>query len=270
MFYKGYREFMNDYGTKKYQDILFILTEKDPYKILGISDDVDFETINRAYREYAKKYHPDLFINENDRQGLKELEFIFAKITAAFNKLKDPESRKRFDYEKNLRQTKTEAENNPETGINIKTTTPGTYNFSDIDDSKKNINLDISISGTDRNLNKKNSLDIKKRKSEEADLLFRQGFAYFNHNNLEEAISRIQAAIKINPKVAHYHSYLALAMKRKGWDGYAQAEFKVALHYDPSDKIALENYNNLVNPEKNHENQSEKKPGFFKKLFKKK
>ena len=31
-------------------------------------------------------------------------------------------------------------------------------------------------------------------------------------------------------------------MKKKSWNGYAQAEFKVALNYDPKDKIALKNY----------------------------
>ncbi len=35
----------------------------DPYKILGVSEDADEETIKRAYKELVKKYHPDKYIN---------------------------------------------------------------------------------------------------------------------------------------------------------------------------------------------------------------
>ena len=31
----------------------------DPYKVLGISRDVTDEQVKEAYREMAKKYHPD-------------------------------------------------------------------------------------------------------------------------------------------------------------------------------------------------------------------
>ena len=32
---------------------------KDPYSILGVSKDADEATIKNAYRELARKYHPD-------------------------------------------------------------------------------------------------------------------------------------------------------------------------------------------------------------------
>lgn len=242
---------MSENGIKSYQEILFISNEKDPYKILGITDDSDIETINRVYRDLAKKYHPDRFAHLSNKDEIKEIAYLFTKITGAFNKLKDPEARKRYDFEKQFRLSKIEAETKPDSAINI--------------NSQNSININISP------MNKNINADFKQRKSDEAEALFNSGLSSYNQNKFEEAINNFQSAIKIEAKVAKYHSYLALAMKKKGWDGYAQAEFKVALHYDPSDKIALENYvpSDSVKP-KAEINPVEKKPGFFDKFFKKK
>lgn len=63
----------------------------DPYKVLGVSRDAGDDDIRKAYRELAKKNHPDL--NPGDRAA----EDRFKAITAANDILGDPEKRKRFD-----------------------------------------------------------------------------------------------------------------------------------------------------------------------------
>jgi curved DNA-binding protein CbpA len=60
----------------------------DPYRVLGVSRDADSVTIKRAYREQAKRKHPD------QKGGSKE---EFETLTKAYNLLRDPKSRREFD-----------------------------------------------------------------------------------------------------------------------------------------------------------------------------
>jgi molecular chaperone DnaJ len=66
---------------------------KDYYKILGVQKNADNATIKKAYRELAKKYHPDTNVdNPNVDEKFKE-------ITEAYNVLGDVEKRKKYDNE---------------------------------------------------------------------------------------------------------------------------------------------------------------------------
>lgn len=63
---------------------------KDPYAVLGVSRDADQDTIKKAYKKLAKRYHPDVSKEpEADRK--------FKEVNEAWDILKDPEKRRRFD-----------------------------------------------------------------------------------------------------------------------------------------------------------------------------
>lgn len=64
---------------------------KDYYKILGVSKDADAKTIKDAFRNLARKYHPD--VNKDP-----EAEEKFKEINDAYSILSNPEKRKAFDY----------------------------------------------------------------------------------------------------------------------------------------------------------------------------
>ena len=66
-------------------------TERDYYEILNVDRNADGETIKRAYRKLAMKYHPDR--NPDD----KEAEQRFKEASEAYEVLADPEKRKRYD-----------------------------------------------------------------------------------------------------------------------------------------------------------------------------
>lgn len=61
------------------------------YERLGLSRDASPEEIKKAYRQVALKYHPD----RND--GSKEAEARFKEVTEAYEVLRDPNKRERYD-----------------------------------------------------------------------------------------------------------------------------------------------------------------------------
>ncbi|NLZ28951.1 MAG: J domain-containing protein [Firmicutes bacterium] len=67
---------------------------QDYYEILGIDRDASDKEIKSAYRQLARKWHPDMH-----PQGDKEkVEKKFKRINEAYEVLKDPEKRSRYDH----------------------------------------------------------------------------------------------------------------------------------------------------------------------------
>jgi len=64
---------------------------KDPYKILGVGRDASAADIKRAYRQLAKKLHPDL------NPGNAKIEQQFKEVSQAHSILGDAKKRKQFD-----------------------------------------------------------------------------------------------------------------------------------------------------------------------------
>jgi len=64
---------------------------EDYYSILGVPRNASQAEIQKAYRELARKYHPDM--NPNDKTAKQK----FQKVQAAFEVLNDPEKREMYD-----------------------------------------------------------------------------------------------------------------------------------------------------------------------------
>lgn len=66
-------------------------TKRDYYEVLGVSKDADENTIKKAYRQLAKKYHPDM------NPGDKDAEAKFKEVNEAYDVLSDPDKRAKYD-----------------------------------------------------------------------------------------------------------------------------------------------------------------------------
>ena len=191
-------------------ELTTLLHERNLFHVLGLEASAPPEEIHVAYKKLAKQAHPDLFSSGE----LKELaEQTFVHINNAYNVLRDPF--KRQEYERTLQRTEptpvTEAPARASTPEQPKTAAPA-------EDKARTARRQLAESH------------------------FNIGREHERKNLIDDAIREYQEAIRLANDVAKYHSQLGVALQKKDWKGYAQAEFKVALHFDPTDKIALKHY----------------------------
>ena len=66
-------------------------TKRDYYEVLGLQKGAGEDEIKKAYRQLAKKYHPDM------NPGDKDAEMKFKEINEAYAILSDPEKKARYD-----------------------------------------------------------------------------------------------------------------------------------------------------------------------------
>lgn len=66
-------------------------SKRDYYEVLGISKGASDEDIKKAYRQMAKKYHPDL------NPGDKDAEAHFKEVNEAYEVLSDAQKKARYD-----------------------------------------------------------------------------------------------------------------------------------------------------------------------------
>ncbi len=190
---------------------------KNYYKILNISPDADLKEITAAYNKIFEKLNLDSAILGGFTGHLKYQKDLYNR---AFSTLKSPEARKEFDQR--LKEHEDESAN---------------------DFSKKLLNYLEEEKARDR--------EVMKNK---AKTLFITAKNLLNQKKNDEAIKAFKELINLDQKNAIYHSYLGMALKNKGWDNYAQAEFKIALNYDKNEPLALKYINNQAKrnvPEKN-------------------
>lgn len=68
------------------------MSKRDYYEVLGISRNATQDEIKKAYRQMARKYHPD--VNREDKNAAEK----FKEINDAYEVLSDPQKREIYDH----------------------------------------------------------------------------------------------------------------------------------------------------------------------------
>jgi DnaJ-class molecular chaperone len=64
------------------------------YDILGVSTNATAKEIKNVYLKLAQQYHPDRFMNEEEKKKANE---VFSRVTAAYRTLSDEKLKRKYD-----------------------------------------------------------------------------------------------------------------------------------------------------------------------------
>ncbi len=112
----------------------------------------------------------------------------------------------------------------------------------------------------DKTAPKAPDISADKLREEQARSLYELGLSEIKKKKIDKAVEYFQQAIAVKNDIAEFHSQLGLAYKSKNCESMAQAEFKLAVKFNPRDKIASTN----AIPDKP---KKEEKKGLFGGLF---
>lgn len=200
----------------------------DLFEILGITQETEKDDVRNAYKNLAKKFHPDRYpANSTEQEEAKER---FSMINRAYEVLSNEMKRAQYlDTRRLLAEHLVTAQKAAEATAAQATATAAA--------------AAAAAPKAESNVAKTSAEEYKKKQSEDQ---YKEGQRLFARNQLDEAITAYQQAIAASPNVAKYHSALGQAYMSKGWKGMAQSALKQALVLDPKDHTAKR----LFEPEK--------------------
>ena len=100
----------------------------DPYAVLGVPREASGQEIRRAYRRFAKRYHPDMHADSKSGEQMR-------RVNQAWDMLSDPSRRARWDTEAARRSSPAAAnwstQPRPRTPADTATTWRSTWAYTD-------------------------------------------------------------------------------------------------------------------------------------------
>lgn len=195
------------------------VTDEDLYEVLGVGPEADDAEIRKAYKKLAVSLHPDRYVDRSTAER-EEAQQKFAKVSYAYNTLKDTEKRNEYDFMRRMGVSAPDAEPDQAPAL---------------------------------------SPEEAAKRREMAEKRFRQGIALQMDKNIKGALDAFKEAVRIDPSVAQYHTMLAVTYQKMGWIAYAMAEINAALKLDPKDALALKIRGQLKAMEKAQAEEEEAK-----------
>jgi len=217
-------------------------TAETHYDVLGVETSAAPETLKAAYYDLARRYHPDRF-RKADPSLLTRLESAFARITQAYDTLRDDDLRANYNAKLQARRkaqqiaeaTAKRAAATTETGA--------------IDDTPQ-----VSVAQRAANDFKEGLAALEQGQRKLAAGLFASAArlvpnearyrAYYGHmlagqeTTRRAAEAELQAAIKLDPGNANYRVMLAQLFRDLGFSLRAKGEAERAVAADPNNQKA--------------------------------
>jgi curved DNA-binding protein CbpA len=187
-------------------DILAMLEStksKTYYDLLRVPFNASSDEIKKAYYALAKKYHPDHYYRSESGELKKSLGTIFSVLAQAFDTLKVPATRASYDA-KILREASAgEEKSTPTQASSVK------------------------------------EASLQKL----AELNYRQGRGYFDHQDYWSAIEAFRQSVRLEPQNARYRYWLAMSLvKNPKWRREAEEHFLEAIkleQFNPCHYVGL-------------------------------
>lgn len=174
------------------------------YDILGVSQNATDEQIKDAYRDLAKKYHPDNYADSPLQEFADEK---MREINAA------------YDDVMNSRRSGGNAQN---------TATTSSQSYSNNNNSSSNFGDIRSMIQANRLVEAEELLDGVPLGDRDAEWYFLKGSIYYSRGWLDDALNNFTTACRLNPNNAEYRA----ALNRMGWQkqgntgGYGQGQYR--------------------------------------------
>ncbi|WP_050740939.1 DnaJ domain-containing protein [Acetobacterium bakii] len=198
----------------------------DPYKVLGVPQDVSDEEIKKAYKNLAKKYHPDL--NPGNRESAAKM----SEVNAAYDLIKSGKAN--YAYQ-----------NAYGTGANQRRQTYDPFNGygnSRQSDSFEGFDPFEWIFGSSANQNRKSSFDtvisyinmgryaealsvLNHISDRSAKWYYYSAIANYGIGNQVSAINHARVAVEMEPDNDDYQSLLSQIERGKAGSGNRPAAF---------------------------------------------
>ncbi|MBU6427750.1 MAG: DnaJ domain-containing protein [Cyanobacteria bacterium REEB65] len=177
----------------------------DLYAVLGVGEDATDEEIRKGYKRLARELHPDRFVG--NPQAQRDAQERFAKISNAYNVLKDQTARSEYDFERKMA-----LQRGLDAGIEV-------------------VEAPVEETGYKREL---------------GDRKYRYALQLQSEGELGRAIEAVKEAAELCPNVASYRALLGALYSKRGWQSYAKAELERAVRLDPADQLSRRLYKKVL------------------------
>lgn len=176
-----------------------MVMSNDPYKILGVGENATDEEIKNAYRELAKKYHPDNYsdspLKDVANQKMQELNDAFDQVmnTRRMNGTSSSQEE----------QTPSGAYSQVEQNVSYSQDTASSSSMSDI----------RRLIQTNRLVEAEELLDGIPLNNRDAEWYFLKGSVFYSRGWLDDAFNHFNTACRLNPNNPEYRA----ALNRMAW-----------------------------------------------------